>query len=101
MNAPVDPAAATHEDPQRLDHLQLPAHVNVWAYGAWRPGWLIGRDHSPSGWYGLVQFQHGQSSEATEWLPANRITTDSHPKSPAAVSPDDTAPQLLPPRKSS
>jgi len=60
--------------PHRLDHLQLPAHVNVWARGAWRPGWLVARDHQPSGWHGLVQYQDEHQGETTEWLPAEQIS---------------------------
>ncbi|TDD60640.1 hypothetical protein E1263_10170 [Kribbella antibiotica] len=73
MNAETNSAAAEPDNQSRLAHLDLPAHVQVWAYGAWWPGWLIGRDHLPRGWHGLVQYQHGHSSEITEWLPAGRI----------------------------
>ncbi len=61
-------------DSQRLDHLQLPAHVNVWLHDGWRPAWLIAYDHQPSGWYGLVQYRDEHHNETTEWMAAEQIT---------------------------
>jgi len=61
------------DDLHRLDHLSLPAHVNVLVHGSWRPGWLIGCDNQMSGWHGLVQFQDEYHTEITEWIPAEQI----------------------------
>lgn len=61
-------------DLYRLDDFQLPARVNVRVHDAWRPGWLIGYDHQPSGWWGLVQYRDDHCVEATEWLAADRIS---------------------------
>lgn len=62
-------------DLHRLDHLQLPAHVEIWAHGGWHPGWLIACDHQPSGWYGLVQYRDKHHAETTEWVAAEQIST--------------------------
>ncbi|MEU8221247.1 hypothetical protein [Kribbella sp. NPDC048915] len=52
----------------------LPGHVMVLTATGWQRGWLIGREHSPSGWQGLVQYEAGDS-EITEYLPADRIAS--------------------------
>jgi hypothetical protein len=64
-------------DLRRLDHLQLPAHVNVWIRDGWRPGWLIACDHQPSGWYGLVQYRDEHQTEITGWMAAEQIAPSS------------------------
>ena len=63
-----------NHDTHRLDHLQLPAPVNLWIRGGWRSGWLVARDHQPSGWHGLVQYQDEHHPETTEWLRAEQIS---------------------------
>lgn len=68
-----------HQDQHRLDHLPLPAHVNVWLHGRWRPGWLIACENNPSGWRGLVQHQDEHHVETTEWIAAEQIASRSNP----------------------
>ncbi|MFF1822868.1 hypothetical protein ACFVWG_36560 [Kribbella sp. NPDC058245] len=57
----------------RLDHLDLPAHIEVWAQGSWHPAWLIASDHKDDGWYGLVQYEAASGPETTEWVSVDRI----------------------------
>jgi hypothetical protein len=66
-------------DLHRLDHLPLPAHVNVWLHGRWRPAWLIACENQPSGWRGLVQHEDENHLETTEWIAAEQITSRSNP----------------------
>lgn len=55
-----------------LRALSLPGHVIVRVGSGWRRGWLIGRENGPDGWWGLVQYEDGDS-EVTEYVPAARI----------------------------
>jgi hypothetical protein len=66
-------------DSHRIDHLQLPAHVNLWLHGSWQPGWLIACENQPSGWCGLVQYRNEHQAETTEWLPAEQIAPRPNP----------------------
>jgi hypothetical protein len=66
-------------DDFRLDHLQLPAHVDLWIHGRWQPGWLIACENHPSGWRGLVQHQDRDHTETTEWMAAEQIAPRSTP----------------------
>ena len=72
-----------HHDLHRLDHLQLPAHVNLWLHGRWQPGWLIASENGPSGWHGLVQYQGHDDAETTdettEWIAAELIAPRTNP----------------------
>ena len=71
-----------HRDRHRLDRLQLPAHVNLWLHGRWKPGWLIASDNRESGWRGLVQHRDEDQVETTEWIPADQIATPEPPATP-------------------
>ncbi|MFK4084698.1 hypothetical protein ACI2LF_11350 [Kribbella sp. NPDC020789] len=57
----------------RLDHLRLPAHIEVLAEGSWRTAWLIASDHKDNGWFGLVQYEAASGTETTEWVTVDRI----------------------------
>jgi hypothetical protein len=62
-------------DPELVPRLPLPSHVIVNADGKWRRGWLIGREHEASGWFGLVQYEADDGTERTEHLPADHIAS--------------------------
>ncbi|GAB2566888.1 hypothetical protein [Kribbella endophytica] len=60
-------------DTELVSSLPLPSHVVVQVDGAWRRGWLIGREHEDTGWTGTVQYEGDDGVERTERLPADRI----------------------------
>jgi len=60
-------------DPRLAVTLPLPSHVTVWAHGKWRPGWLIGRSHESTGWFGIVQYDDDAGTEITEPVAAEQI----------------------------
>ena len=55
-----------------LRELSLPGHVIVLVGTRWRRGWLIARENGPTGWIGLVQYEH-TGAEVTKYLPAAHI----------------------------
>lgn len=65
---------AVEHEPNRLDSLPLPAHVNIRIRGEWRTAWLIGCDRQLAGWHGLVQYQDEGFPETTTWLSAEDIS---------------------------
>jgi hypothetical protein len=64
---------AFESDPELVSRLPLPSHVIVRVDDDWRHAWLIGREHEPSGWMCLIQYEADDGTERTECLPANQL----------------------------
>lgn len=60
-------------DTELVSRLSLPSHILVEVDGMWRRGWLIGREHDGTGWFGVVQYEDRDGVERTDRLPGDRI----------------------------
>ncbi len=75
-----------------LHSLPLPGHVIVLTEAGWRRGWLVARENGPTGWIGLVQYEH-RDVEITEYLSSDHIASPDLwlPNEPATDPDNDPA----------